>query len=93
MERKFLNDKTFDRIIRITLTVSALIFSLSYAFGQYVRFRESNVLDLDAWINCAKTEQLSDTAYQFCRQKASENYMFKKHYDWGEGRLGADGDE
>ena len=78
IEKKIL----IDRILKGMLAVAALIFSVSYAFGQYVHFRESNILDLNTWINCVKTEQLSDRAYEFCREKAEESYIFKNPYDW-----------
>ncbi|MEI6650819.1 MAG: hypothetical protein WCL23_05315 [Candidatus Moraniibacteriota bacterium] len=83
MDKKLISDRMFERIIRATAVVAVLIFSLSYAFGQYIRYRESNVRDLEAWIDCARTEQFSDRAYEFCREKAEENYLFKKSYHWG----------
>lgn len=82
-----------DGIFRGLLVLSALIFSISYAFGQYIRYKENNIDDLNAWMHCAQTEQFSDKAYEFCRTKASENYLFKKSFDWGDGRLDDDGDE
>ena len=83
MEKKCCGEWTFDRIIKVLLVVAALIFSLSYAFGQYVRYRESNVRDLEAWMDCAQTDQFTDRAYEFCKEKAEENYLFKKPYHWG----------
>ena len=82
MDKKLISDRMFERIIRATAVVAVLICSLSYTFGQYIRYRENNVRDLEAWIDCAKTEQFSDRAYEFCREKAEENYIFKQYYDW-----------
>jgi len=78
MEKKLL----IDRIFKGVFAIAALVFSVSYAFGQYVHYRESNVRDLNAWMDCVRTEQFTDRAYEFCREKTEENYIFKKHYDW-----------
>lgn len=98
MENKIVSDRTFDRIFQIVLAVAALIFSVSYAFGQYVNYKESNVRDLEAWMDCARTDQFSDRAYEFCKEKAEENYLFKKPYGWSAAQAEAgsqteDGDE
>lgn len=82
MDNKIVNDRTFDRIVRIAFAAAALIFSGSYAFGQYVNYKKSNVRDLEAWMDCARTDQFSDRAYEFCKEKAEENYLFKKPYHW-----------
>lgn len=83
---RFSIDKTVaDMLFRGLLVLAALVFSISYAFGQYIRYKENNINDLNAWINCAQTDQLSDKAYEFCKTKASENYIFKTPFDWGEG--------
>ena len=73
----------FDRVFKGVLAIAALIFSTGYAFGQYVNYKESNVRDLEAWMDCARTDQFTDRAYEFCRQKAKENYILKKPYEWG----------
>jgi hypothetical protein len=69
-------------IALLLFTVSVFIFSVSYAFSQYVRFREHNLNEINTWLDCVKTVQLSDQAYEFCRTKVSENYLFEVPYDW-----------
>jgi len=75
-----------DRLVKnsalLLVAVSIFIFSVSYAFSQYVRFRDHNVNEINAWLNCVRTSQLSDRAYDFCRTKLAENYMFEIPYDW-----------
>lgn len=83
MDKKIISDKMFDRILHSVLAFAALVFCLSYAFGQYVNYKKSNVRDLEAWMDCARTDQFTDRAYDFCKEKAEENYLFKKPYHWG----------
>lgn len=79
-----------ERVLWGIIAVSALVFAVSYAFGQYVRYKQSNIEDLNAWMECVRTEQFTDEAYRFCQAKCSENYIFKKHFDWGDGRPDTD---
>jgi hypothetical protein len=90
MDKKIISDRMFDRIIRAIAVGAVLIFSLSYTFGQYVRYRESNVRDLEVWMDCVKTDQFSERAYAFCKEKAEENYIFKQYYDWTDVDIRAD---
>jgi hypothetical protein len=83
MDKKIISDKMFDRILHSVLVFAALVFCVSYAFGQYVNYKKSNVRDLEAWMDCARTDQFTDRAYDFCKEKAEENYLFKKPYHWG----------
>lgn len=86
----FMEKPLFDKVLWLLFALAAIIFAGSYSFGQYVRYKESNIEDLNAWMNCVRTEQFTDEAYRFCREKCSENYIFKKHFDWGDGRPDTD---
>jgi hypothetical protein len=75
-------------------TVAALIFSVSFAFSEYLEVRKLNIEALATWNACVADSNLGDKAYEFCRQKCSDNYMFKKPFDWGTADAGQpDGDE
>jgi hypothetical protein len=74
-----------DRRLHAALVVAALIFSVSYAFGQYVRYKENNLAAVNTWINCVKTESFTDRAYNFCKEKTAESYLFKESFDWATG--------
>jgi hypothetical protein len=86
----FMEKPIVERVLWGIIAVSALVFAVSYAFGQYVRYKQSNIEDLNAWMECVRTEQFTDEAYRFCQAKCSENYIFKKHFDWGDGRPDTD---
>lgn len=90
MYMPFMEKTLFDKVLWLLFALAAVVFVGSYAFGQYVRYRQSNIEDLNTWMECVRTEQFTDEAYKFCQAKCSENYMFKKHFDWGDGRPDTD---
>ncbi len=75
-------DKCVRNTALLLVSVSVFIFSVSYAFSQYVGFREHNVNEINAWLSCVRTGQLSDRAYEFCKTKLAENYLFEVPYNW-----------
>jgi hypothetical protein len=38
----------FDKVLWLLFALAAIIFAGSYSFGQYVRYKESNIEDLNA---------------------------------------------
>ena len=76
------NKELFNQIMTIVFAVIALIFALTYAFSQYLEMRKINVQDLAVWNACVENSNLGDRAYQICKEKSSDNYLFKEHFDW-----------
>lgn len=70
---------------------SIFVFAVSYAFSQYIRLREHNLHEIDVWLRCVQSNQLGDRAYDFCKTKVSENYLFEVPYDWQRGRSSSSG--
>jgi len=83
------NKELFNQVMVVIFAVIAFIFTVSYAFSQYLEMRKINVQDLAVWNACVENSNLGDRAYQFCKEKSSENYLFKEHFDWSS-QLGDD---
>jgi len=87
------NNDVFNRVMIIFFAVIAFCLTLTYAFSQYLEVKKINIQDLATWNACVEDSNLGEQAYQFCRQKCSDNYMFKKPFDWGANAGVPDGDE
>lgn len=87
------NNDVFNRVMIVVFAVIAFVFTASYAFSQYLEVKKINIQDLAVWNACVEDSNLGEQAYQFCRQKCSDNYMFKKPFNWGPGAGVSDGDE
>ena len=87
------NNDVFNRVMLIIFAVIAFVFTASYAFSQYLEVKKINIQDLAVWNACVEDSNLGDRAYEFCRQKCSDNYMFKKPFNWGADAGVPDGDE
>lgn len=87
------NKDLFNQVMAIVFAAIALMFALTYAFSQYLEMRKINVEDLAVWNACVENSNLGERAYQFCREKSSENYILKRHFNWGSDAGKPDGDE
>jgi hypothetical protein len=87
------NAENFYKITTVIFAICAVVFTSSFAFSEYLEIKANNIQAISTWNACIQNSNLGDRAYEFCRSKCSENYMFKTPFEWGEFAGIPDGDE